>query len=124
MENQLLLTIASSLYKVRKKSLYSIWAGLGWAGLVFTCSKLSVCRSGIALPNLTSSMHLVLSRIHISHFEIRGEEYPVLMQVIIPKAERRLVRYLLLYKPTMYLLDLSYRQSRYFSFAFPILQVR
>lgn len=68
-------------------------------------------------------MHLVLSRIHISHFEIRGEEYPVLMQVIIPKAER-LVRYLLLYKPTMYLLDLSYRQSRYFSFAFPILQVR
>lgn len=68
-------------------------------------------------------MHLVLSRIHISHFEIRGEEYPVLMQVIIPKAER-LVRYFLLYKPTMYLLDLSYRQSRYFSFAFPILQVR
>lgn len=47
-------------------------------------------------------MHLVLSRIHISHFDIRGEEYPDLMQVIIPKAER-LVRYLLLYKPTMYL---------------------
>lgn len=115
MGNQLLVTIASSLYKVRKKRLYSIWAGLGWAG--FYLYLLVNCRSvGLELPllDLASSMHLVLSRIYISHFEIRGEEYPVLMQVIIPKAERRLVRYLLLYKFTMYLPYWtlgSYRQS-------------
>lgn len=52
-ENQLLLTVASSLYKVRKKSLYSIWAGQGWAGLGWFLHDVVNCRSvGLELPLL------------------------------------------------------------------------